>query len=45
MEALLHCPKHSVLLVEDALFGEKASKVQLWQQVAMLGLADRDDTR
>jgi glycosyltransferase involved in cell wall biosynthesis len=42
IEALLHCPEHvSVLLVGDALFGEEAYKVQLWQQIAMLGLKPR----
>jgi glycosyltransferase involved in cell wall biosynthesis len=42
IEALLYCPEHvSVLLVGDALFGEEAYKVQLWQQVAMLGLKHR----
>jgi glycosyltransferase involved in cell wall biosynthesis len=42
IEALHYCPEDvSVLLVGDALFGEEAYKVQLWRQIAMLGLKPR----
>ena len=41
IEALIHCPQATAILVGDALFGEDEYVEELHQQVERLGLSDR----